>query len=104
MIVTAQIVTLFRYFLRPIVSPTIVDAIFGGATFMAPRAQFRSMEWHPLFIDTEKSSPEEQANKIISILLDGERKPLPFGGYTHTSYTVEHACGRLLEVIQRSFF
>lgn len=90
---------------RPKVSPTIVDAIFGGAIFMAPTDQFMSMEMHPLFIHTEKSfnSPEEQANKIISILRDGERNQLPFGGYKNTSYTLEHACGRLLKVIQRSF-
>lgn len=101
--VTNNIISLI--YLRPRVSPTIVDAIFGGAIFMAPPGQFMSMEMHPLFIDTEKSfkNPEEQANKIISILHGGERKQLRFGGYNNTSYTLEHACERLLEVIQRSF-
>jgi hypothetical protein len=88
----------------PYTSPTIVDTIFGGAVFMAPAKQFKSMDMHPLFIKADETfhSPDEQAIKIISILLE-DKKQLPFGGYNDTFYSLEHACQKLLEVIRKSF-
>ena len=72
---------------------------------MAPTSQFLSMEMHPLFIETDEilQSPEEQADKIMNILRANEGNQMPFGGHNDTSYSLEYACGRLLEVIHKSF-
>ncbi|KAL7537468.1 hypothetical protein ACHAWF_005769, partial [Thalassiosira exigua] len=57
---------------HPAVSPTITDAIFGGAFFMAPAKQFRSMEDHPLFIKSDKvfETLDQQADRIVHLLLN----------------------------------
>ena len=72
---------------------------------MAPASQFMSMEIHPLFIETDEfiQSPEKPADKIISILHVNQENHVPFGGYINNSYSLEYACGRLLEVIYKSF-
>ena len=98
---------------RPLASPTIMDAIYGGAVFMAPTKQFHlSMEMHPLFIKSDESftSPEEQADEIVRIILenngndyDRKQRHLPFGGYyDNTSYSIEYTCRQLLKVIASS--
>jgi hypothetical protein len=72
--------------------------------FIAPSKQFLDMDMHPLFIKADKTfrSLDEEANKIISILLQ-DKNQLPFGGFNDTSYSLEHACRKILEVISRSF-
>lgn len=96
---------------RPLASPTIMDAIYGGAIFMAPTKQFQpSMEMHPLFIQSDESftSLEEQAEEIVRIILenngnDDKKRRLPFGGYyDNTSYSIEYTCRQLLKVIESS--
>ena len=91
---------------RPLASPTIIDAIHGGAVFMAPSKQFLSMEMHPLFVKSDESfqNLEEQAEEIVSILLDGDREQLPFGGYEGTSYSIEYTCRQLQKIIEESRF
>jgi hypothetical protein len=72
---------------------------------MAPSGQFCSIETHPLFVksDTAFLSLEEQADKIVDILRDDNRKQLSFGGFSETSYSIEHVCQQLLSVIHKSF-
>ena len=46
------------------------------------------MEMHPLFIKSDESFAtfEEQADKIADILVDDEKKKLPFREFDVTSY------------------
>lgn len=72
---------------------------------MAPSRQFCSVETHPLFVksDIEFLSLEEQADNIVDILRDGDRKQISFGGFNETSYSIEQTCQQLLRVIHKSF-
>lgn len=61
------------------------------------------MEMHPLFIKSDESfaTSEVQAGKIADIPVDDEKKTLPFGEFDVTSYSMEHECRQILEVIRK---
>lgn len=87
----------------PPASPTIIDAIAGGAVFMAPSKQFLSMENHPLFVKTDNAfvTQDEQADEIVRLLLEDDKVRKPFGGY-QTSYDIDSVCNQVLKIIEAS--